>query len=94
MSERGDAIPVTVYLDRRTVDRIDEWAARMGHSRSRMLRFLVEDAVASFGVEYDIMTSAPARAMIKCLRELLGTSPEGGTVQSTGQGGGLVSPAA
>lgn len=72
-----DTEPVMVYLDRKTVERIDYWAERLGQSRSKMAGCLIHDAIVECGIEYNVITSAPSIALINLVRQCNGKAPIG-----------------
>ena len=57
MSLPADVIPVTVYLDRSHVEKIDAWAKKLGSSRSKMCRAMIDDSAYEMGWVYDVCTS-------------------------------------
>lgn len=57
MSLPADVIPITVYLDRKQVEKIDAWAEKIGTSRSKMVRAMVEDSASQMGWVYDFCSS-------------------------------------
>lgn len=93
MAARGEATQVTIYLDPRTVERIDEWAEKLGQTRSKMTRCLVEEAIIECGLEYDILTSAPGIAIINVLRSMTGKPPINLYSKSPVEGLGRMAPA-
>jgi hypothetical protein len=94
MSLGKDTVSVTVYLDCETVARIDEWAGKLGHTRSRFTRYMIEEAIVDNGLCLNIITSRPSLAIMNAVRNMCGKPPIG-PVESGGEllGKGIV-PAA
>lgn len=72
MALPADVIAITVYVDRKYVDRIDAWAEKLGSSRSKVCRAMIEDSAYEMGWVYDLATSRVGlrlRDLSKALQE-------------------------
>ena len=83
MALPADVIPVTVYVDRKYVDRIDLWAQKLCSSRSKVCRAMIEDSAFEMGWVYDIATSRVGlklRDLAKALQEVEARTEAAGAV--------------
>lgn len=78
-----DVIPITIYVDRKYVERIDAWALKLCSSRSKVCRAMIEDSALEMGWVYDLATSRVGlkiRDLVKALQEVEARKEAAGVV--------------
>lgn len=68
MSNAPDMVTISVVIPRRYVDRIDNWAEKLGHSRSKLARLILEEAVETHGWSLDMLTSHVGLKIVDMIR--------------------------
>lgn len=78
-----DVIPITIYVDRKYVEKIDLWAVKLCTSRSKLCRAMIEDSAYEMGWVYDVATSRVGlkmRELVKALQAVEARKEAAGVV--------------
>lgn len=61
------SVTIGVIIGKGYVDRIDQWARKLHHSRSKMARIVLECSIEDEGWMWRLITSGPGLALMKLL---------------------------
>ena len=70
MATEVEALPAQTTLSKEYLEKIDRWADGLGHTRSRMLRLLIEAAVDDQGWVLSLLTSRVGLKAVDVIRSL------------------------
>jgi hypothetical protein len=70
MALAADKVMVSVCIEKKYIDRIDKWAGKLGHSRSKLMALIIESGIDSDGWALDALTSRPGLFVIDAIRLL------------------------
>ena len=83
MALSEEKVMVSVCLEREHLAQIDKWAAKLGMSRSKICRMMIDDSVAEMGWAYDVATTRVGlkiRELVKAVREMESRKEAAGVV--------------
>ena len=76
-------VMVSLCIERKHLEQIDKWAAKLGMSRSKICCLMIEDSVDEMGWAYDVATTRVGlkiRELVKAVREMEARKEAAGVV--------------